>query len=414
MERRILHVDFNGFYASVECMLNPDLAKFPLAVAGDPQKRHGIILAKNEAAKRCGVKTAEPIWQARQKCPKLITVAPHFDEYVRISERAREILDGYSMRVEPFGLDESWVDLTARTNNFQEAEQLANEIRIIIKRELKITVSVGVSFNKVFAKLGSDMKKPDAVTVIAPWNYKRLVWPLPASDLLFVGRATERKLERLGITTIGGIAQSRPEVLVSKLGKWGLKLHAFANGRDDAPVLYSGTKIPPKSVGNGVTTPFDLCNDEQVRLTLSMLCESVAARLREQGLRACTISIAVRDVGLFSFVRQKKLSEPSCLAGELLDAAMELFIKNYRWQIPVRSISVTASDFWDGSRPVQLELMTPEERRMRKERLEFAVDGIRARFGHHSILRCGLLRDRRIGDMNPKAEHTIFPVGYRT
>ncbi len=414
MGRRILHVDFNSFYASVECFHHPELRDLPVAVAGDPKNRHGIILAKNELAKRYGVKTGEANCIAKQKCPALVMVPPHFDEYIRVSRLGRQLYGEYSDRVESFGLDENWVEVTGCTRNFQDAEQMADRIRTRVHDELGITVSVGVSDNKIFSKLGSDYKKPDAVTVITPDNFRRVVWPLPASELLFVGPATTERLARFGIQTIGDIARTDAAVMQTILGKNGVMLHRYANGLDDAPVRPTGKQVPVKSVGNGVTTPRDLINNTDVKLTLMMLAESVAERLRDQRFRARTVQLSIRDSGLYSFVRQKKLDNPSNLTDELLAAGMELFIANYSWQTPVRSLTITATDLIPCGEPQQLSLFGGEEHRIRREQAENAVDEIRRRFGHHALLRGRMLTDARIGAMDPKSEHVIYPGGHKT
>lgn len=413
MERRILHADFNGFYASVECLLHPELRESPVAVAGDPESRHGIILAKNEYAKKFKIKTGEAIWQARQKCPNLVVVKPTFGEYLKFSKLGRQIYSEYSDRVEAFGLDENWIDLTASTDDFEEAERIAEEIRFRIKDELGITVSIGLANNKIFAKLGSDMKKPDALTVITPDNYRDLVWNLPASDLLYVGRSTGAKLFQRGIVTIGDIAQTDPKLLKSWLGKGGLMLHSFANGLDSSEVMHTVDSNPIKSVGNGVTAPRDLVDNDDVRLTFMMLCESVSARLRNSGFRARTVQICVRDCELYWFVRQKKLDNPSFLTDELLKGAMELFMANYDWYRPIRSLTIAGCDLIPLDAPEQLTLFNDAQMRERRERAEYTIDGIRGRFGYNSVLRALMLTDKRIGLMNPKEEHIIFPVGYR-
>ena len=413
MERRILHADFNGFYASVACLLDPALRGRPVAVAGDPAARHGIILAKNETAKRFGVKTGEAIWQARRKCPALVTVKPDFPAYQRFSRLGREIYAEYSDRVEAFGLDENWIDVTAITNDFTDARRIADEIRLRVREELGITVSIGVAPNKVFAKLGSDMKKPDAVTLITPQNYREKVWPLPASDLLYIGRATAEKLRRMGVDTIGELAAMPASLLRSHFGKVGLMLHDFANGRDSVPVERMDAQREAKSIGNGVTTPRDLTCEQDVYLTITMLCESVAARLRANGQRARTVHLSVRDAGLFSFTRQAKLEKPSNLTMELATLAMALFRANYRWQAPVRSLSVGTSELIGPNTPAQLSLFSDEAARDRLARAEAAVDDIRRRFGYHSIGRAIFLTDTDIGGLNPREENTIHPSGWR-
>ena len=413
MERRILHADFNGFYASVACLLDPALRGKPVAVAGDPAARHGIILAKNETAKRFGVKTGEAIWQARRKCPAFVTVKPEFPAYKRFSRLGREIYAEYSDRVEAFGLDENWIDVTAITNDFADARRIADEIRLRVRDELGITVSIGVAPNKVFAKLGSDMKKPDAVTLITPQNYREKVWPLPASDLLYIGRATAEKLRRMGVDTIGELAAMPASLLRSHFGKVGLMLHDFANGRDSVPVERMDAQREAKSIGNGVTTPRDLTCEQDVYLTITMLCESVAARLRANGQRARTVHLSVRDAGLFSFTRQAKLEKPSNLTMELATLAMALFRANYHWQTPVRSLSVGTSELIGPNTPAQLSLFSDEAARDRLARAEAAVDDIRRRFGYHSIGRAIFLTDTDIGGLNPREENTIHPSGWR-
>ncbi len=412
MSRRILHADFNSFYASVACFLDPALRAYPVAVAGNPEARHGIILAKNELAKKFGVKTGEAVWQAKQKCPLLVTVKPDFDMYHKFSAIGRSIYGEYSDRVEPFGLDENWLDVSASTVDMADARRLAECIRSRIKEEMGITVSIGVADNKVFAKLGSDIKKPDAVTLISPENYRRVAWPLSARELLYVGRATEAKLLKYGIVTIGDLANTPEAFLRAQFGKCGAMLHAFANGRDAAPVLRACDEPPVKSVGNGLTTPRDLVNDEDVYLTISMLAESVAARLREQGLRARTAHLGVRDVGLVSFIRQTKLARPTNITIEISRTCMQLFRESYAWHTPIRSLTVTCSDLVGADDPVQLSLFDDEAPRRKAEAAESAVDDIRRRFGYRAIGRALFLKDREIGLMAPKVDHTVHPVGY--
>jgi DNA polymerase-4 len=412
MSRRILHSDFNSFYASVACFLDPALRSHPVAVAGDPQARHGIILAKNETAKHFGVKTGETIWQARKKCPLLVTVKPDFEMYQKFAALGREIYGEYSDRVEAFGLDESWIDVSSAADTIEDARRLAETIRARILRELGITVSIGVADNKIFAKLGSDIKKPNAVTVVSPENYKTVAWPLPAGDLLYVGRATQSKLRALGIMTIGDLAVTPASFLKAQFGKCGVMLHAFANGLDAAPVLCAHDQPPVKSVGNGITTPRDLVDNEDVYLTISMLAESVAARLREHGLRARTAALCIRDVNLFSFVRQTKLARPSSITSELAGACMRLFVENYEWPAHVRSLTVSASDLVPAATPEQLSLFDDEAPRRRAEAAESAVDDIRRRFGYHAIGRAIFLKDASIGLLNPKDDHVVHPVGY--
>ena len=411
--RSVLHIDMNACYASIECLYDPSIRNLPVAVGGDVEARHGIILAKNQIAKRFGVKTGEALWQAKQKCPELHIVPPHFDRYLRFSRMAREIYADYTDLVEPFGLDEVWCDVTG-TQKLRERgmEALANEIRERVKFELGITVSVGASWNKIFAKLGSDYKKPDAVTVFTPENYRDKVWPLPASDLLGVGRATERKLALRGIRTIGDIAAAPSSMLRGFLGKWGLILHDFATGYDTSPVARAGDEAVIKSIGNSTTTPRDLCCDEDAGIVYWMLCESVAERMRESGFLCRGVQVHIRDNELFSFERQLKLDSPTCLASTLHEAAMRLLRENWDWHKPLRSIGVRATDLIPASTPVQCSIFEDSERQEKRERLERSVDDLRRRFGHYCVGRAVCVSDPTLRNISPKDEHVIHPVGY--
>jgi len=411
--RTILHADANSFYASVECLHHPEIRDKPVAVGGDPELRHGIILAKNERAKAAGVKTGEALWQARRKCPNLVIITPHYPLYLRFSRLMREIFYEYSDLVEPFGLDEAWIDVTGSSGLFGSGggAAIAEQIRLRVKKELGITVSIGVADNKIFSKLGSDIKKPDAVTEITNENYKQLVWPLPASDLLYVGPATGAKLHRYGINTIGELANTDPVFLNSLLGKMGYVLHAFANGLDNSPVERLGEEAVIKSIGNSTTTPRDLVCEQDVRIIYWSLCESVASRLRKHGFLCKGVQISVRDNQLSSFERQCKLERPSALSYDLCEAAMNLFNKNYNWKYPIRGIGVRGIDLISADSAVQLALLEYEERRRNREKLDSVVDDLRRRFGYFSVCRAVMLKDKALGGLNP-TEHTIYPVGY--
>ena len=409
--RIILHADMNSFYASVECLHQPALRDKPVAVGGDAEMRHGIILAKNQLAKAFGVKTGEALWQARQKCPDLVIVHPHYDQYMRFSRLAREIYGEYTDRVEPFGLDECWLDVTGTESCRKGGEALAQELRRRIKAELGVTVSVGVSDNKVFAKLGSDYKKPDAVTVFSRREMGEKVWPLPVTDLLYVGPATGRKLRSYGVETIGQLARTPPEYLKSWFGKVGPMLHGFANGRDLTPVARAGEESPVKSVGNSMTTTRDLTSLEDISAVYWVLCESVAARLREGGFLCRTVQIGLRDFGLYSFERQLVLETPSCLAAELHRAAMDLAEANWDPRRPLRSVGVRGAELIPASSPCQLSLFREEKDREKQERLERSVEELRRRFGKAVI---GRAAARLRGDLwSPDLEKTqvIHPIG---
>ena len=410
--RVILHSDLNAFYASVECLHQLDIRHKPVAVCGNQELRHGIVLAKNQLAKQYGVKTGDAIWQARQKAPGLIIVPPNFPLYMKFSQLVRNIYLQYTPNVESFGLDEAWLDLTQPGMTLEQGRHVAEVLRQRIKEEIGLTVSIGVSWNKIFAKLGSDYRKPDAVTLITPQNYKSLVWPLPASDLLHVGSATNRKLAQYGVTTIGGIANTPPELLYTWLKKWGLYLHTFANGCDGSPVQPADCFTPVKSIGNSLTTPHDLQNNEDVKLTLYMLSESVASQLRSHGVRCQTVQISMRDTALKWFGRQQRLTRSTDLCGEMTDAAMELFCRHYDWRQPIRSLGVRACDLVPDTSTEQTSLFTDETKRAKVQILERTIDQLRARFGYTAIQRGILLADPAIGMANPKEEHTIHPVGY--
>lgn len=388
-DRIILHCDLNCFFASVELLDKPALQNVPVAVCGDPASRHGIILAKNEPAKRMGVQTAETVWQAKQKCPHLILLPPHHSLYADYSRRVNTIYGQYTDLVEPFGIDESWLDVTGSLHLFGgDARQLADDIRARLRQELRLTISVGVSFNKVFAKLGSDYKKPDATTVISRENWRDMVWPLPVGDLLFVGRAARRTLSQFGVETIGQLAACKPELLEQLMGKAGLQLYRYANGLDDAPVRPQHEQEPVKSVGNSTTFPENLTRWEQVRGGLQMLCDSVAARLRQQGLYCGGVAVGVRDAQFRTVSRQMRLPGPTHLMRDIYGAALELTDRIWKAPNPVRLLSVTALYITDSADSYQqLDLLAGDAtaRDRRQEQLESAMDAIRGKYGRDAI-----------------------------
>lgn len=408
MERTVLHIDCNKFYASVECLYRPEIRNKPVAVGGDVESRHGIILTKNEIASKYGLTVGEPLWKARKKCPDLIIVPPNYPLYLRFSKLARMIYADYSEFIEPFGLDENWIDVSGSQQN---GEEIANEIRERVKSELGITVSVGVSFNKIFAKLGSDYKKPDAVTVISKDNFRDIVWPLPCDDLLMVGRATAAKLNSYGIKTIGELANADEKFLKTVLGKNGQTLRDYANGLDTSPVRRADEASDVKSVGNSTTTPRDLVDNDDVKIVFRVLCESVATRLREQGIKGKTVTISVRDVNLNSFTRQQKMKAHSDISSEIHTCAMALFLNNYNWLYPIRSLGVSVSDF-DVDFCEQYDFSHSVENREKQEKIETAVDSLRRRFGNYCIQRGSQLQKRDLSHFNPHDEHIIHPIGF--
>ena len=412
MARHILHVDQNCFYASVEMQRHPELRDKPLAVCGSQEERHGIVLTANYLAKPYGVKTGMAIWQARQKCPNLVILPPDMDEYIRFSRMARDIYEDYTDQIEPFGLDESWLDVTGSVGLFGDPMSIAREISGRIKFELGITASIGVSDNKITAKLGSDYKKPDAITRIEADNYKEIAYPLPVEDLLYVGPATSRKLRAIGISTIGRLAECPVDVLVRRLGKMGAVLHTFANGRDVSPVQRSDHIPNIKSVGNSATTPRDLETEADVKLMLYLLAESVCARMRELVSRCTVVEIYVRDTQLNSIVRQRKLQAPSCSSQELAETGLDIFRRNYRWDRPVRSIGLRGAGLVEAQGTVQLSLYTEDQKRDKWERIDAAVDHLRQRYGYMSVRRALMDSDPLLGHINVKDGHTVHPVGY--
>lgn len=389
MERVILHCDLNSFYASVELLSKPELRDLPVAVCGDPESRKGIILAKNEPAKAFGVKTAETIWQARQKCPGLILLPPHHGSYREFSRVVNEIYGQYTDLVEPFGIDESWLDITGSMHLFgNDAAAIADAIRARAARELGLTLSVGVSFNKVFAKLGSDYRKPDATTVISPENWREMVWPLPVGSLLYAGPAAQRALGQYGVRTIGQLANVEPALPEHLLGKLGSQLWEYANGLDKSPVRPQHVKEPVKSVGNSCTFPENLTTRAQIRRGTAMLCDSVAGRLREQGLYCGAVQIGLKDAAFHSVSRQKQLPASTHLMRELLDAAMELIDRTWKPPTPIRLINVTALALTDRRETYeQLDLLAPQrtEESAKLERLESAIDSLRKKYGSQVI-----------------------------
>ena len=398
MNRVILHSDMNSFYASVEMMLNPSLKDTVMAVGGSTEKRNGIILAKSEKAKKMGVKTGMALWEARQCCPDIVIVHPQYEQYIKYSKLAREIYERYTDRVEPFGSDESWLDVTQSTKLYGSGEQIAERIRQEVKSELGLTVSIGVSFNKIFAKLGSDMKKPDAITVITRENFKEKVWGLPVEDLLFVGRATKSKLNRCGITTIGDLARFPDYLLKSKLGKNGLMIHAYAKGKDISPVVPVGFESQIKSIGHGITCISDLENNTEVCNVIQELSQSIGQKLRKHGLAARGVQIYIRDKNLYGSQWQTQMLYSSQCSLDISRTAKELFMRSYRWTDNVRSVTVRAINLIPAYIPVQLSLFNDIEQREKMLKIERSIDEIRRRFGYDAVTYASLIGNFKMPD----------------
>lgn len=387
MERVILHCDLNCFYASVELLSHPELRDKPVAVCGDPTQRHGIILAKNEHAKRCGVKTAETIYQAKKKCPELILLPPHHERYAHFSRLVNEIYAQYTDLVEPFGIDESWLDITHTLHLFGgDAKALADNIRERVKAELGLTLSVGVSFNKVFAKLGSDYKKPDATTLISRENWRKIVSPLPVGDMLYVGHAAAELLARHGVRTIGELSMCSEELLTTLLGKSGAMLHRYANGKDTDPVLGESQRGAVKSVGNSTTFRKDLTDWDEVRTGVSLLADSVAMRLRAANLYCGGVQIGIKNSRFQSISRQKMLPHSTHLMREITDAALELVKAAWKAPDPIRLLSVTATHLTSARETYeQLDLLSSAQDTGKQEAVEDAMAKIRQKFGKNAI-----------------------------
>ena len=388
--RTILHSDCNNFYASVECAYSPSLRGKPIAVCGDPEARHGIVLAKSEEAKKCGVRTGETIWIAKQKCPDLLIVPPCGEKYVRFSRILRQIYAEYSNQIEPFGLDESWLDVSGSTKNGVE---IAAILRRRANEELGISLSIGVSFNKIYAKLGSDMHKPDATTVISPQNYQQKIWPLPVGDLLFIGRSTAHKLRDYGLNTIGDIVHSNPEALHTLLGKNGDTLYAYATGKDETPVLAIDHADDIKSIGNSTTPAFDMADIVDAQRVLYLLCDSVAGRMRKRRMCCRTLTLWLRDTDLHTSTHQMKLAAPTDLAVVLINAAFILLQQSWNQAHPLRSIGIQGSDLISSASASQLT-MIPDPIFQRHAILESTADKLCARFGKNALYR-GILMHQK-------------------
>ena len=388
MDRIILHCDCNCFYASCELLGHPELAGVPVAVCGDPTERHGIILAKNEPAKRCGVKTAETIYAAKKKCPDLVLLPPHHALYAAYSKKINAIYGEYTDLVEPFGIDESWLDVTHSLHLFGgDARALADTLRERIRRELGLTISVGVSFNKVFAKLGSDYKKPDATTVISRENWREIVSPLPVGDLLFVGRSAQEILARCGVRTIGELGRCSEEMLETLMGKMGSQLYRYANGLDNAPVRGERDREPVKSVGNSTTFRRDLTRWDEVQRGISLLSDSVAMRLRRQGLYCGGVQVGIKNSRFQLSSRQTTLDHNTHLMREINDTALRLARELWKAPDPIRLLSVTALHLTEEAQSFrQLDLLgTGEEKQEKQEAVESAMDALRRKFGRGVI-----------------------------
>lgn len=401
-ERIILHSDLNNFFASVETVLNPALKGKPVIVCGDPKQRRGIVLAKSEEAKKYGIKTAETVASALKKCPQAVRVPPQHHEYKKYSLLVRGIYERFTDVIEELSIDECSLDVTASTRLFGNGEEIAEKIRAAVKEELGLTVSIGVSFNKTTAKLASEFKKPDAVSVVTRENYERIVYPLPASDMLYVGKSTAEVLGRYGLNTIGDVAKAPEELLIQLLGKRGRQLRICARGEENEPVKSASEKEDVKSIGNSMTLPHDVTSREEIERWLYALSESVASRLRDADVgKASTVHIVVKNERLEEMTCQKKVS-PTMLCSDIAHAAYELFCKNYAHGAPVRMIGVTVSGFDHHIEQMSLLDGIDAEKQSyeKRERAEKAVANIRGKYGYASLQRGIVMTDEQVNGLD--------------
>ncbi|MCK9575100.1 MAG: DNA polymerase IV [Clostridia bacterium] len=397
MEKVILHCDMNNFYASVECILNPSIKNYPLAVCGNPRHRHGIVLAKNMTAKKLGIQTGEVIWQAKQKCPNLICVAPHHEVYEQYSKKAKEIYSRYTNFVEGFGPDECWLDVTQSTKLFGSGKEIADKIREDIKRELKLTVSVGVSFTKVYAKLGSDYKKPDATTCVTKENFSEIMFPLPAQALIMVGRHTNETLKKLNINTIKDLYYADQKLLTYYLGKHGKDLINMVRGEDDFNVQSFATETKFKSVGNGTTTPKDIQNFSDAKPVVYRLCKQIAERLRINSTKCTGVAIAIKNVEMDSFSRQTVLKSPTYTDLDIAKTALDLLKKSWNFNKSIRSLTITAINLIADDSSEQIS-MFELEKPTKKDDLNRCIDILQDKYGKDTLKRAILLDGDFIDD----------------
>lgn len=397
MSRIILHCDCNSFYASVETVLNPEYKKVPMAVCGSESDRHGIVLAKNELAKKYNIQTAETVYLAKKKCPELVIAEPHHDEYVKYSKIVNAVYARYTDMIEPFGIDESWLDVTASVKLFGDGLKIAEKIRNEVKKETGLTVSIGVSFNKVFAKLGSDYKKPDAVTLIDETNFREIVFPLPVSALLFVGKKTAQHLLSFGIKTIGDLAGANRELLSMRLGKMGDMLYKYANGLDDSPVAVS--EGDAKSISNGFTFKHNLTAQDEIRTGIEYLCEEIGEKLRRRGLICGTVAVTIKDEFLSVIQRQRPQNPPTDITRELSETAYMILKEEWPTGKPIRMITVAATNLRRRKNSIEQISFFESNVDVNREKLEKkdnAIDKIRQKYGNQSIIN-GALIDSNIG-----------------
>lgn len=386
MNRIILHSDINCFYASVEHLKHPEYNGKPLAVGGNPEKRHGIILTADYLTRKYGVRTGMTLWQAKKLCPDIIIVEPNMQLYKEYSAMAHSIYSDYTDLIEPYGIDESWLDVSALCPDGSAGEEIAQEINRRMKKELGITNSVGVSWNKVFAKLGSDYKKPDAITVFMP-EHMDIIRKIPVQDLLYVGANNRKRLNDIGIFNIGHLADAPEDILVSRLGKMGITFKRYAMGLDEEPVMPDNYQREVKSIGNSTTTAVNLKDNEDAKRVFYELAEYVAYRMKKKGLKGKVLEITVRTSDMENISRHRQLDQYTNIADEIATKALELFKGNYHFHKPVRSLGIRMTDLVDANEPEQLSLFTDEDNRKKHRAMDSTIDSIREKFGYDIIKR---------------------------
>lgn len=409
-DRAIIHIDINHCFAQIEEMKYPELKHVPMCVGGKEETRNGIVLARNLKAKAYGIKTAESLRDAYRKCPELLVINPSYDDYQYYSDLIKDVYREYTDDVESFGIDEAWLDVSASQRLFGTAPKIGKEIQERVLNEFGITVSVGVSFNKIFSKLGSDMTKPSGFHVITKDNYKEVIWDLPASELLYVGPKTYPKLQKLGIDTIGELAQFDVNILKKQLGKHGELIWAFANGLDESDV--DNTTPLPKSIGNGITTPRNIETFLELKQVLYVLIESVASRMKDKNLEGNTISITLRDTDLMSMSRHLTVDYPTDLVSDIMNHALKILKEKFEFRPPYRSITITVSNLKMKADGYQIDLFDDPLRKHKDYTLDKTLSKLREKHGFTIIKRASMLLNEELTNFDPKGSHTIYPRGF--
>jgi len=398
-DRVILHCDLNNFFASVEIILDPSLREHAVAVCGDPEVRKGIVLAKCERAKKAGVRTGDAVWMAEQKCPGIKIIKPQHNLYSHYSRRVREIYYRFTDLIEPFGIDEAWLDVTGSQKLFGSGPEIADKIRQTVRDELGLTISVGVSWNKTYAKLGSDIKKPDAVTVITRDNYRDVIFPLPVSDMLFVGRRTLKTLNQLNVHTIGDLSRVDADLLSARFGITAYKLVHMAAGMDTDPVSPATAADTVKSVGNGTTVPRDMTTRAEIFQLIYILAEEVATRLRKKCLRGRTVSLSIRDANLAWCGAQESIAIPTSNQQTITESAMHVFDRLWGTNVnirPVRGLRVAVSNLIEGVCPTQLDMFHMTEAEDTLSKFSALFDKFRIKHGTEKLA-FGTLMGSQVG-----------------